>query len=45
MGEIDELPKLEPFDVKKHILLFKEQGEKSMLKYAADMKYQIILMK
>lgn len=44
MGEIDELPKLEPFDVQKHILTFKKQGEKSMLEYTAVMKYQIILM-
>ena len=45
MGEIDELPELEPFDVQKHILRFKKQGEKSMLEYVSDMKYQIILMK
>lgn len=45
MGEIDGLPKLEPFDVQKHILKFKKQGEKSMLEYVSDMKYQIILMK
>jgi hypothetical protein len=45
MGEIDELLELEPFDVQKHILRFKKQGEKSMLEYVSDMKYQIILMK
>lgn len=45
MGEIDNLPKLEPFDVQKHILKFKKQGKKCMLEYLSDMKYQIILMK
>jgi hypothetical protein len=43
MGEIDEAPKLEPFNEHKHRLKFIKQGDKSMIPYVSDMKYQIIL--
>ena len=45
MGETDIVPELEPFNVNKHRLKFIKQGEKSMLEYVANMKYQIILIK
>jgi hypothetical protein len=44
MGESDIIPKLEPFNKEKHILNFLKQGEKSLIEYVADMKYQIILL-
>lgn len=43
MGETDKVPELEPFNVHKHRMKFIKQGEKSMLDYVADMKYQILL--
>jgi hypothetical protein len=43
MGESDIIPKLEPFNKEKHILNFLKQGEKSLIEYVAEMKYQIIL--
>jgi len=43
MGESSEKPKLEIFDNNKHILRFnKSNDSKSMLKYYADMKYQVL---
>jgi hypothetical protein len=44
MGYDDEIPKLQIFNPNKHIMEFIKQGEKSILKYAADMKYQILLI-
>ena len=45
MGESNEIPKLESFNVNKHRLKFIKQHEKSMLEYIADLTYQIILTK
>jgi hypothetical protein len=45
MGEISNPPKLEKFDDVKHRLNFIKQGGKSMLAYASDLSYQIILTK
>ena len=44
MGNNDEIPKLEKFNPNKHIMSFIKQGQKSMLEYVADMKYQILLI-
>lgn len=43
MGETDEIPVLEPFNENIHKMKFKKQYGKSMLKYIADMNYQILL--
>jgi hypothetical protein len=50
MGEVDEVPKLIPFDSKKHTMKYIEQHGKSMLKYVSELGmgklcYQIILTK
>ena len=45
MGESDEIPELESFNEQKHRLKYIKQGEKSMLAYISEMKYQIFLIK
>jgi hypothetical protein len=45
MGEVNEIPKLESFNVNKHRIKFIKQHGKTMLEYVADLTYQIILTK